>query len=148
SGAAGLVAYDPHGEPISVMGFTVARGKIVAIDALSDPERLRRLNLDDLLPPSSSSSRPPGLQDGAAPLQRHTAAFAAAQCRLGAPLPLVDVEDRGWRIGRLASHRAFQAGKVRGHARVVPVGDSRQVLGEDALQLSVLSVPFVHIEGP
>ena len=50
NGAAGIVAFDPHGEPISVMGFTVAHGKIVAIDALADPERLRQLNLDDLLP--------------------------------------------------------------------------------------------------
>ena len=33
------------GEPFSVMGFTVAGGKIVEIDALADPERLRELDL-------------------------------------------------------------------------------------------------------
>jgi hypothetical protein len=27
------------------MGFTVTHGKIVAVDALADPERLRQLNL-------------------------------------------------------------------------------------------------------
>ncbi len=31
--------------PIAVMGFTVARGKIVQIDCLLDPERLARLDL-------------------------------------------------------------------------------------------------------
>jgi RNA polymerase sigma-70 factor, ECF subfamily len=44
NGAAGVVVA-PSGRPFSVMGFTVARGKIVAIDALADPERLRRLDV-------------------------------------------------------------------------------------------------------
>jgi RNA polymerase sigma-70 factor, ECF subfamily len=44
NGAAGVVVA-PHGRPFSVMGFTVADGKIVAIDALADPERLRDLDL-------------------------------------------------------------------------------------------------------
>jgi RNA polymerase sigma-70 factor, ECF subfamily len=44
NGAAGVVVA-PHGRPFSVMGFTVARGRIVAIDALADPERLRQLDL-------------------------------------------------------------------------------------------------------
>lgn len=35
----------PRGRPFSVMGFTVTGGKIVAIDALADPARLRRLDL-------------------------------------------------------------------------------------------------------
>jgi RNA polymerase sigma-70 factor, ECF subfamily len=44
NGAAGLVAA-PGGQPFSVMGFTVTRGKIVEIDILADPERLGRLDL-------------------------------------------------------------------------------------------------------
>ena len=35
----------PDGEPFSVMGFTVVGGKIVEIDAITDPERLRALDL-------------------------------------------------------------------------------------------------------
>jgi RNA polymerase sigma-70 factor (ECF subfamily) len=44
NGAAGVVVA-PRGRPFSVMGFTVVRGKIVEIDALADPERLRQLDL-------------------------------------------------------------------------------------------------------
>jgi RNA polymerase sigma factor (sigma-70 family) len=44
NGAAGVVVA-PRGVPFSVMGFTVAGGRIVAIDSLSDPERLRELDL-------------------------------------------------------------------------------------------------------
>jgi ketosteroid isomerase-like protein len=44
NGAAGAVVA-PHGRPVSVMGFTVAGGRIVEIDILADPERLRRLDL-------------------------------------------------------------------------------------------------------
>ena len=47
NGAAGVVAA-PHGHPFSVLGFTVTRGKIVEIDILADPERLRQLDLTDL----------------------------------------------------------------------------------------------------
>jgi RNA polymerase sigma factor (sigma-70 family) len=43
NGAAGLVVAD-DGRPLSVLGFTVARGRIVEIDILADPERLRRLD--------------------------------------------------------------------------------------------------------
>ena len=35
----------PRGKPYSVMAFTVARGRIVALDILVDPERLARLDL-------------------------------------------------------------------------------------------------------
>jgi RNA polymerase sigma-70 factor (ECF subfamily) len=42
--AAGVVA-TIEGRPFSVMGFTVARDKIIAIDCLLDPERLARLSL-------------------------------------------------------------------------------------------------------
>ena len=43
-GAAGLV-WAPGGRPRVVFGFTIMRGKIVAIDLIADPERLRRLDL-------------------------------------------------------------------------------------------------------
>ena len=45
NGAPGIVASLPDGRPLSVMGFTVARGKIVEIDVLADPARLRQLDL-------------------------------------------------------------------------------------------------------
>lgn len=48
NGAAGLVSWLPGGQPFSVMSFTVRHGKIVAIDAIGDPARLRRLNLTNL----------------------------------------------------------------------------------------------------
>jgi RNA polymerase sigma factor (sigma-70 family) len=35
----------PQGKPFSVLAFTVAGGKIAAIDALADPDRLERLEL-------------------------------------------------------------------------------------------------------
>jgi len=44
NGAAGVVVF-AGGRPFSVMGFTVAGGKIVAIDILADPARLRQLDL-------------------------------------------------------------------------------------------------------
>jgi RNA polymerase sigma factor (sigma-70 family) len=44
NGAAGVVVA-PQGEPFSVMGFTVVGGKIVEIDAVTDPRRLRELDL-------------------------------------------------------------------------------------------------------
>ncbi|GAA0700234.1 RNA polymerase sigma factor SigJ [Kitasatospora atroaurantiaca] len=44
NGAAGVVVA-AEGRPLSVMAFTVTDGRIVAIDVLSDPERLHRLDL-------------------------------------------------------------------------------------------------------
>ena len=44
NGAAGVVVF-VGGRPFSVMGFTVTAGKIVAIDILADPARLRHLDL-------------------------------------------------------------------------------------------------------
>jgi RNA polymerase sigma factor (sigma-70 family) len=44
NGAAGVVA-TRDGRPFSVLGFTVAGGRIVEIDILADPDRLSRLNL-------------------------------------------------------------------------------------------------------
>jgi RNA polymerase sigma-70 factor (ECF subfamily) len=46
NGAAGVVV--AHGRPLSVMAFTVAGGKVLAIDVLSDPERLQQLDLAGL----------------------------------------------------------------------------------------------------
>jgi hypothetical protein len=40
--AAGVVI-TRRGRPVTVVGFTVAEGKIVEIDAIADPERVRRL---------------------------------------------------------------------------------------------------------
>src|SRR5918993_1210375 len=60
NGAAGVVVA-PRGRPFAVMGFTVRRGKIVEIDVLADPARLRQLDLailDDL----RSAPRPHGLR--------------------------------------------------------------------------------------
>jgi len=42
NGAAGIVA-SAQGQPLSVLGFTVREGRIVEIDILADPARLRRL---------------------------------------------------------------------------------------------------------
>ncbi len=42
NGAAGVVI-TLAGEPVTVMGFTIAAGRIVEIDSISDPERVRRI---------------------------------------------------------------------------------------------------------
>lgn len=42
NGAAGIVV-TLGGEPATVMGFAIASGKIVEIDAIADPERVRRI---------------------------------------------------------------------------------------------------------
>jgi RNA polymerase sigma factor (sigma-70 family) len=42
------VVVAPDGRPVSVMAFTVVNGRIVAIDALADPDRLSELDLPDL----------------------------------------------------------------------------------------------------
>ena len=47
NGAAGVVVSE-GGTPLSVMAFTIAGGKILAIDVLADPERLDRLALAGL----------------------------------------------------------------------------------------------------
>jgi RNA polymerase sigma-70 factor (ECF subfamily) len=44
NGAAGVVVA-PRRRPFAVMGFAVRREKIVEIDVLADPARLRRLDL-------------------------------------------------------------------------------------------------------
>lgn len=45
NGNVGVVSRRPDGKPFSVLGFTIASGKIVEIDILADPERLNRLDL-------------------------------------------------------------------------------------------------------
>jgi len=47
NGAAGVII-TLGGRPVSVMGFTVSGGKIVEIDAINDPARLRQLDLSVL----------------------------------------------------------------------------------------------------
>jgi RNA polymerase sigma factor (sigma-70 family) len=47
NGAAGFVVA-PRGRPVAVAGFTVAHGRIVEIDVLADPARLRELDLTAL----------------------------------------------------------------------------------------------------
>jgi RNA polymerase sigma-70 factor (ECF subfamily) len=44
NGAVGLV-WAPGGRPHAVFGFTIKGGKIIAIDQVADPERLRQLDL-------------------------------------------------------------------------------------------------------
>ena len=47
NGAAGVV-FASRGRAFSVVGFTIRRGRIVAIDVLADPARLQELDLDVL----------------------------------------------------------------------------------------------------
>ena len=44
NGTAGLLS-TADGEPRALMSFTIAAGRIVGIDILADPERLRRLDV-------------------------------------------------------------------------------------------------------
>jgi RNA polymerase sigma-70 factor (ECF subfamily) len=55
NGAAGVVVA-ARGRPISIMGFIVRGGKIVEIDALGDPARLRRLDLASISEVTGGSS--------------------------------------------------------------------------------------------
>ena len=41
-GAAGVVV-TVRGRPVTVMGFTIADGKIAEIDAIAEPDRVRRI---------------------------------------------------------------------------------------------------------
>lgn len=45
NGHVGVLSRRPDGKLFSVIGFTIARGKIVEMDILADPERLSRLDL-------------------------------------------------------------------------------------------------------
>jgi RNA polymerase sigma-70 factor (ECF subfamily) len=46
NGIPGGVAWAPDGSPFSVLALTVRGGRIVAIDVLADPDRLRQLDLN------------------------------------------------------------------------------------------------------
>jgi RNA polymerase sigma factor (sigma-70 family) len=48
NGSIGLLSRRPDGRLFSVLGFTIAGGRIVEIDILADPERLSRLDLSAL----------------------------------------------------------------------------------------------------
>ncbi len=48
NGAAGIVSRGPDGQLLSIMGFTIAHGKIVEIDILADVARLAALDLPAL----------------------------------------------------------------------------------------------------
>ncbi len=45
NGNIGVVARRPDGEPFSIVAFTVAGGRVVAMDILADPKRVGRLDL-------------------------------------------------------------------------------------------------------
>lgn len=45
NGNIGLVSRLPDGRVLSVIGFTIAGGRVVEMDILADPERLSRLDL-------------------------------------------------------------------------------------------------------
>ena len=45
NGHLGFVSRRPDGRLFSVIGFTIAGGKVVEMDILADPERLSRLDL-------------------------------------------------------------------------------------------------------
>ncbi len=47
NGAAGVVV-TTDGRPVSIMGFTVVGGRIVAIDVVADPDRLAGFDLSAL----------------------------------------------------------------------------------------------------
>jgi RNA polymerase sigma-70 factor (ECF subfamily) len=45
NGIPGGIAWAPDGSPFSVLALTVRGGKIIRIDVLADPDRLRQLDL-------------------------------------------------------------------------------------------------------
>jgi len=49
NGAAGVLVL-VNGRPFTLMAFTVSDGKVVEIDVIADPERLRRLTIDPSIP--------------------------------------------------------------------------------------------------
>jgi RNA polymerase sigma-70 factor, ECF subfamily len=50
NGNIGVVTRLPDGRPFSVIGFTIAGGRVVEMDILADPDRLGRLDLSALEP--------------------------------------------------------------------------------------------------
>jgi ketosteroid isomerase-like protein len=60
NGAAGVVV-TVNGRPFSVLAFTVSNGKIVEIDAITGPERVRRIAADRTRRPIASGSKLPSM---------------------------------------------------------------------------------------
>ncbi len=60
NGAAGVVI-TVAGRSFAVMGFTVADGKIVEIDAIADPERVARIAAAVLTPQPTAAQHPAGM---------------------------------------------------------------------------------------
>jgi RNA polymerase sigma factor (sigma-70 family) len=54
NGAAGVIVAAAPNRPLFVMAFTVAAGRIAAIDVLADPDRLRALDLAALMGPPAT----------------------------------------------------------------------------------------------
>jgi hypothetical protein len=77
NGTAGVVA-DTGGRLLAVMGFTVSDGKIVEIDILADPARLRRFNLPARIP--DAGRRPAGIPGHQR--RNHTCNLGIARSRL------------------------------------------------------------------
>jgi RNA polymerase sigma-70 factor (ECF subfamily) len=50
NGNIGVVSRFPDGRVLSVIGFTIAGGKVVEMDILADPDRLSRLDLSAIEP--------------------------------------------------------------------------------------------------
>ena len=50
NGTIGVVSRLRDGRPLSVVGFTIAGGKVVEMDILADPDRLSRLDLSAIEP--------------------------------------------------------------------------------------------------
>jgi RNA polymerase sigma-70 factor, ECF subfamily len=46
NGTAGLIV-GPQRTPFAVVGFTIAQGRIAAIDLITDPDKLRGLGIDE-----------------------------------------------------------------------------------------------------
>jgi RNA polymerase sigma-70 factor (ECF subfamily) len=59
NGVAGVVVV-VGGQPFAVMGFTVAGGRIVGIDAISDPDRVRRIAAAVVSPDDGPGANPDG----------------------------------------------------------------------------------------
>lgn len=49
NGMAGMVAWTPKGEPFAVGSFTVSGGRIMSMEVLADPDRIRELDLTILV---------------------------------------------------------------------------------------------------
>ena len=55
NGDVGVLSRLPDGRVLSVIGFTVADGKVVEMDILADPDRLGRLDLSAIEAPGPPS---------------------------------------------------------------------------------------------